>query len=137
MAGGGRQGADSLLIAALAGGSTVQDAAATAGVGVATVYRRLREREFKQKVEEARTELLSGAMARLSAATTDAVTTLMGLLAAESESVRLGAARSILDMALRWRESADLAERLDAVEAWMETLGDHPGGTKVGRWQRH
>jgi hypothetical protein len=59
------------------------------------------------------------------------------LLAAESESVRLGAARSILDTALRWREQADLAERLDAVEAWAETLGDHLGSTKVGRWQRH
>ena len=137
MVAGGRKNADSALIAALAGGATVRDAAAAAGVGEMTVYRRLKESEFRRRLDEARAEILSGAMARLSAATTGAVETLTSLLAAESESVRLGAARSILDTALRWREQADLVERLDTVEAWMEALGDHPESAKVGRWQRH
>ena len=61
-------------------------------------------------------------MARLSAACTSAVTTLTGLLGAESESVRLGAARSILDMATRWREQDELARRLDNIESWIEVL---------------
>jgi hypothetical protein len=35
----------------------------------------------------------------------------------------LGAARAILDAALRWREQLDIAERLDALERQM---GDRP-----------
>jgi hypothetical protein len=77
-------------------------------------------------------------MARLSAAATDAVTTLTSLLAAESESVRLGAARSILDAVLRWREQAELAERLDRVEGWLDLMDEDEGGNDGatrGRWR--
>jgi hypothetical protein len=38
------------------------------------------------------------------------------LLAAESESVRLGAARSMLELGARLRETVDFDERLRAVE---------------------
>ena len=136
MAGGDRRNADAALIAALAGGATVREAAGAARVGERTVYRRLEDAEFKRRVDEARAELLSGAMSRLSAATTDAVTTLTGLLAAESETVRLGAARSILDTALRWRDQADLAGRLDNIEAWIEALDAESAVGKPGQWRR-
>jgi AcrR family transcriptional regulator len=135
---GGRKSADAALIAALAGGATVRDAAAAAGVGEMTVYRRLKERDFRRQLDETRAEILTGAMARLSAAATDAVTTLTSLLAAESESVRLGAARSILDAVLRWREQAELAERLDRVEGWLDLMDEDEGGNDGatrGRWR--
>ena len=119
-----------MLIAALAGGATVRDAAATARVGERTVYRRLADAHFKQRVDAARAEILTGAMARLSAATTGAVTTLASLLSAESESVRLGAARSILDVALRWREQSELAERLFRLEAWLDVLDEDSAKAK-------
>ena len=122
MVAGGRKNADAALIAALAGGATVRDAAATAKVGEMTVYRRLKDQDFRARVDEARAEMLTGAMARLSAATTGAVTTLASLLEAESESVRLGAARSILDTALKWREQSELAERIARVEGWLDLL---------------
>jgi hypothetical protein len=135
---GGRKSADAALIAALAGGATVRDAAIAAGVGEMTVYRRLKERDFRRQLDETRAEILTGAMARLSAAATDAVTTLTSLLAAESESVRLGAARSILDAVLRWREQAELAERLDRVEGWLDLMDEDEGGkdgATRGRWR--
>ena len=138
MVAGGRKSADAALIAALAGGATVRDAAIAAGVGEMTVYRRLKERDFRRQLDETRAEILTGAMARLSAAATDAVTTLTSLLAAESESVRLGAARSILDAVLRWREQAELAERLDRVEGWLDLMDeDEVGkdGATRGRWR--
>ena len=138
MAGGGRKNADAALVAALAGGATVGDAAATAGVGERTVYRRLEDAEFKRRVEEARAEILTGAMTRLSAAATSAVTTLTSLLGAESESVRLGAARSILDTALRWREQSELAERLFRLEAWLDVLDEDAAkdkGRAGWRWR--
>ncbi len=120
MAGGDRSKADGALIAALAGGSTVEDAATTAGVGAATAYRRLREPAFRKRIDDARSELIAAAVARLGAASTGAVATLEGLLAADSEAVRLGAARAILDAALKWREHEDLTERVRVLE---EQLG--------------
>ena len=120
MSGGDRRNADHVLIAALAGGVTVQDAAVTAGVGVATARRRLREPEFRRRVDEARADMIRQAVARVSAASTNAVATLRGLLGAESESVRLGAARSILELGVKLREAQDLAERIAALEARLE-----------------
>ena len=128
MAGGDRSGADAALIAALAGGSTVEDAATTAGIGTATAYRRLREPTFRKRIDEARAELIAAAVARLGAASTKAVATLEGLLVADSEAVRLGAARAILDSALKWREHQDLTERIRVLE---EQLGQD-GSTR--RW---
>ncbi len=136
MVAGGRKNADSALVAALAGGATVRDAAVTVGVGEMTAYRRLRESEFRRRVDEARAEILSGAMARLSAAATGAVETLTSLLAAESESVRLGAARSILDVALRWREQDELARRLDNIESWIEVLDAKADTRGAPAWRR-
>jgi len=132
---GDRKRGDAALIMALAAGSTVVDAAATANVSEATAYRRLREPDFRRQVDEARAEILAGAMARLSAASTRAVETLTSLLAAESESVRLGAARSVLIAALRWREQSELAERLDNVERWLDVVKDEPEGGAGTRWR--
>ena len=129
MSGGDRTRADSALIAALAGGSTVEGAAATAGVGVATVYRRLKEPEFRARVDDARSESIGRAVALLTAASTAAVGRLMKLLAAESESVQLGAARSILELGAKLREHQDLAERVRALE---EQLGDATPTTCTG-----
>ena len=127
MAGGDRSKADAALIAALAGGNTVESAASTVGVGVATVYRRLATPEFRTQVDDARAELIAVAVARLGAASTKAVTTLEGLLAADSEAVQLGAARAILDAALKWCEHEDLTERVRLLE---EQLAPDRGGTR-------
>ena len=122
MAGGDKRIADSALIAALAGGRTVEDAAATAGVGVATVYRRLKEPDFRQRVTAARDELIARAVGKLADATTEATETLRGLLDPSTPpSVRLGAARSILEMTMKLREHHDHAERIAALE---RELGD-------------
>ncbi len=132
----GRAGADAALVTALAVGATVEQAAERAGVSARTAHRRLDDPDFVRRVDEARAELLGRAMARLSATCTSAVTTLGNLLTAESDSVRLGAARSILDLALRWRSEADLAQRLDRVEGWLEAMGDEAEDGKVPQWRR-
>ncbi len=116
MADGGRKNADSVLVTALASGVTVRDAAATAGVGETTVYRCLKEPELRRRVYRAQSEMVGQAAARLSAARTSAADTLKDLLTAESETVRLGAARSILELGMKLREQEDLAERVAALE---------------------
>ncbi len=53
MAARGRKNADVELVAALASGSTVREAAQSAGVAERTVYRRLEDAEFRSRVQEA------------------------------------------------------------------------------------
>ena len=123
MADGGRKNADAALIAALATGATVRDAASDVGVGERTVYRRLDDPAFRRQVDDARAALIATAVARLGAASTKAVATLEGLLTADSEAVQLGAARAILDAALKWREHQDLTERVAVLEEQLQEAG--------------
>ena len=104
------------LVVALARGDTVAAAATAAGVSEATVYRRLREPEFRKRVDEARAEIVAQAVARLSAASTEAVDALRGLLSSPQDFARLAAARSILELGAKLREHEDLAARVRALE---------------------
>jgi len=107
---------DGLLIVALAGGATVPEAAARARVSVRTVQRRLDDPAFRQHVSEARGAMIARAVGQLADATTEAARTLRELLDAEAETVKLGAARAILEHAVKLRESAELETRIAALE---------------------
>lgn len=116
MAAGGRQNADSALIAALTTGATIKEAAKDAKVSERTAYRRLEDPGFKAQLSAARDLLIGETVGRLVAATSSAVDTLQELLADERSTVRLGAARSIIEQALRIREASELAERVTRLE---------------------
>lgn len=116
MAGGDRRNANPVLLAALAGGATVQDAATLAGVSERTAHRRLEDPAFQREVLAARAALVTGAVCKLAAASTEAADTLRALLGAESETVRLGAARSILELGTKLRESEEYEARIRALE---------------------
>ena len=117
MAGGDRKNADPALIAALAGGATVQDAARQAGVSERTAHRRLDDAAFQQEVFAARAALITGAVCKLAAASTEAADTLRALLAADTPpAVRLGACRAILELGTKRRESEEHEARIRALE---------------------
>ncbi len=116
MAESGNRKGDVLLIAALAAGMTVRDAAQAAGVGERTAHRRLDDPAFAAQVRAARAELLSRTVGLLSDASAEAATRLRELLHAEAESVCLGAARSVLELAPKLAEATDLSERISALE---------------------
>jgi hypothetical protein len=105
MAGPDRKNADDRLALELAAGKTVADAAAAAYVSERTAYRRLDDAEFRGRLTALRGEMIDRATGRLSDAATKAVDRLVALLDAESETVRLGAARSILEHVLKPRAS--------------------------------
>ena len=131
MAGGDRKNADVALVTALAGGATVQEAARSAGVSESTVYRRLNDGVFRQRVAEARSEMLSRAVGTLARVSTAAAVTLAQLLKAEAESVRLGAARSVLEMAVKFHETEQLEQRIAQLE---EQAAASTPGEGVRRW---
>jgi AcrR family transcriptional regulator len=117
VAGNGRKNADGVLVAALAGGMTVAESARQAGIGERTVYRRLEDPAFRWTVADARGRLLEHAVGQLAEASTAAAATLRALLDAEADTVRLGAARSILELGGRLREWVELEARIAALEA--------------------
>ena len=118
---GGRHNADERLILKLAIGRTIAEAAAAAGVSPRTAHRRMEDEAFRERVQTARAEMLFQAMGRLANASGRAVETLESLLDADADTVRLGAARSILEIGNRFRESIELEARLQAIESTIES----------------
>lgn len=117
MARDGRENADSVLIAALAGGATHADAAATAGVSPRTVRRRLDDPAFKAQVQVTRADLVESAVGILARVTTTAAETLAQLLDKNiAPTVRLGAARAVIELGAKLREQQDLEGRIAALE---------------------
>lgn len=124
MAANGRRSADDRLIVELAGGKTVAEAAAAAGVGERTVYRRQEDPEFRRRVVAARAAYLETALAKLAEASCRAAQTLVTLLDSDADSTKLSAARSILDSGLKLREAVEIQERLRRLEEMQERTGN-------------
>jgi len=125
----GRRRADDALILALTCGATVEAAAAKAGVGPTTAYRRLRDPAFKTRLDAARADMVQRATAMLTAAAMEAVKTLLDLQAAKQPPAsRLGAAKSILEIGNRLRTEVDLAARLEAAERALGLRPPEAGG---------
>jgi type II secretory pathway component PulF len=122
----GRRNVDHNLLTALACGATVEAAARSAGVSESTVYRRLRQPAFSQRLQEVRADMVQRTSAMLTASGMEAVKTLLALQQASTPaSVRLGAARAILEIGLKVREVADLERRLSALEQQLSSA--NPG----------
>ena len=113
----GKRSADEALLTALACGASVEAAAQKAGVSESTAYRRLKEPEFQQRLREVRADMVQRTGGMLTAAAGEAVKTLLAL---QKDSVppatRLGAARAVLELGLKVRETAELEQRLAALE---------------------
>jgi len=102
---------------ALACGATIDNAARTAGVSSATVNRRLRDPNFQSELQKVRADMLQRTAGMLTGASGEAVKTLLSLQKETTPpAVRLGAARAILEIGLKIRETVELEERLAALE---------------------
>jgi hypothetical protein len=122
----GRQNADEALAVALAAGQSLRLAAQAAGVGERTATRRWADPGFRRRVNELRSELVQQSLGRLADGMVAAADKLRELLDAKSESVRLGAARALLEVGVRLRESVEFEERLTALELALGSRGTQP-----------
>ena len=116
MAHRGRRNADALLALELAAGKTLRDAALAAGIAERTATRRWADPAFRRLVSRHRGEMVGRAVGELADGMTDAAKTLRELLDCESLAVRLGAARSLLEIGVKVREALELEERVRALE---------------------
>ena len=107
-----------LLAVAVAAGSTIRAAAESCGCSERQGYRVAASPEFKSRVSAIRSEMTSQAVGELSAAASEAVATIRELLASTNEpSVRLNAAKAILNALGPMSELGELRSRLDALES--------------------
>ena len=119
-----RKNTDEVLVTALACGATLDNAAHSAGMSPRTVHRRLKEPAFLERLKEARADMLQRTAGMLTAAGPESVKTLITLQqTTNAGSVRLGAARSVLEMGVKVREASELAQRLAALEAQVNAAG--------------
>lgn len=112
-----KQRIEAILLVSIACGATVENAAAKANVTTKTVQRHTSDPEFQRRLRELKDGMVKRAAAMLTAAAMEGIRTLTALLDRENPpAVRLGAARAIIELGVRLRESADLHERLTVLE---------------------
>jgi hypothetical protein len=116
MADFGRRKRDAALLLALASGQTIRDAARLAGVGERTATRRMADPAYRHRVADLRAGMVERALGKMADGMADAADTLRRLLGADGESVQLGAARSLLELGVKLRESVELEARLATLE---------------------
>lgn len=112
-----RKQAATVAAVALAGGATVRSAARKAKLGERTLYSWLRKPVFKARVNALRARLVTEAVGHLSKDMTAASGVLRKLLRSETETTRLKAARAILELATKLRESEEMEQRIADLEA--------------------
>jgi transposase-like protein len=125
MSGNVRKKGREAAILALASGETVSGAAQKAGVNERTIHRWRSEDAFRREVNQARAEMFSRALGCAAEGVVSGALVLRQLcLKAKSETVKLGAARSLIELGTKLRESVELEERLQALEERIESKGE-------------
>ena len=101
-----------------------------AGISESTARRRLADRDFRAKLDEARRELVVGVVARLAGAAERAIDVQLELLESSDTppAVRRQVARDVLSTLDELGASRDLEGRLEALEA---ALGDDGSQLRV------
>ncbi len=113
----GRHSADDRLVMLLASGTSVRAAASQCEVGETTVWRRLRDPEFVSQLNAARSQLWSDALARLTCTATKAADRLAHLIDhAETDAVKLAAAKAVVELGCRLRDAVEFESRLQRLE---------------------
>lgn len=130
MPGGRKKAADAALITHLAAGVSPDGAAQLAGVSRSTVFRRLKDAAFLQRVEDARAELWKRAMAVLSKSAVEGAIVLRRLLRNEDSKVRLQAAKIVLEQGVRVRDQVELACRLAELQKQLDEIQETRGKRK-------
>ena len=114
--GGKRPRQEEVAIAALLSEPTIAEAAQKAGISKSTLLRWLQEPAFKARYRAARRSVVEGAIGRLQQAATLAVDALTRNLTCGTPAVEVGAAKAMLDYAIKAVELVDLAERVEQLE---------------------
>jgi len=118
---------DTMLAIALASGASISEVASQAGIERSTVYRKLENPVFRSLVAEYRDRLIGTALGRIADAMTRGADALAQLVDSPKEHIRIRAARALISLGLRLRDSVDLTARMREVE--LELARRQEGGS--------
>ena len=105
------------LIQTLACGASIEGAARECGASSRTIHRRLADPQFRRRVQQIRSDMMQRIAGSLTAASTEAMRTLIELMKPTSPATnRLGAARTVLECAMRMNEFTELEDRVAEME---------------------
>lgn len=109
-------------ILALLSHRTIKEAAESVGIGEATLWRWLQDQDFQKAYQSARREAVRQAIASLQQASGEAVAVLKELMLSESTpaTVRVTAAKAIIEYSIKAVEVEDLAVRVDELKTLFE-----------------
>ncbi len=109
---------DETILSALISCGSVRAAAKAANCSETTIRTRLKDKDFQQKYEKTKGDILAEACDAISARLTRAVDTLSDVLedTENAATVRVSAADSLLRHGLRYIEVANILARLEAIE---------------------
>lgn len=115
---------DEKIISALLECSTIRDAAEYAGVSERTVYSRLSNPEFAEKLAVERRKLFKAHSAALQGQIGRSIQTMVEIRDDKKTppQVRLNASAELIRNGLRMAEVVDVVERMDAIEQKLEGI---------------
>jgi hypothetical protein len=95
---------------------SVREICSDAGIGQSTFYRYNKDKNFQAALEQARKEVVSGALEILKGSFSKAAQTLVSLLDNPQVWVKLRASERILETVMRLKEVEEIENRLEEVE---------------------
>jgi hypothetical protein len=110
-------------IAALLSKPSIAEAAKSVGIGQRTLWRWLKDPEFKEQYRIARSNVVIQAVAQIQSSLTEAIKTLRDVMkdVESPSSAKVSAARAVIDMSLKAVEIEDLQVRIEKLENVVET----------------
>lgn len=101
---------------ALLESNSIRDAAKACGLSEETLYRYLRDKDFKAEYRDARRQTVETALGQIQRLTAEAAETLARNLFCENPAVEVRTAQIIIENALKGVEITDIIERLETIE---------------------
>jgi AcrR family transcriptional regulator len=96
--------------------SSIREAAKKSGVGEATIYRYLQDKEFLAEYRNARRQTVESAIAQMQNAAAEAVDRLKELQYCENPAVAARCAQIIFENSVKGMEMTDVLNRLEELE---------------------
>jgi hypothetical protein len=127
MAGRGRSGSQTVFVAAVASGQTVEAAAAVAQVSPRTAWRWMARPDVRGEIAAVRRRMVDRALGVLADGLLAATVKMRHLvLSADDEKTQLAAAKAVTETLVRLRQATELEERIAAIEERLAN-GEEPG----------
>ncbi len=104
------------VLIALIETSSIREAAKKSGIGEATIYRYLQDKDFLAEYRNARRMAVEDAIAQMQNAASEAVGRLRELQYCENPAVAARCAQIIFENSIKGMETTDILQRLEAIE---------------------